>query len=148
VRRGRPASNIFSRRVLWQCIAVIMILTAVSGQAGAQDSRQRDYVAYCSSCHGTDARGHGRETYRVPGFRPTDLTQLTKTHGGQFPAREVRQIIDGRRALVPGHTDWETNMPLWGLRFQEEGKEFTPESEAKVRRRVDGLVNYIRSIQR
>jgi len=39
-------------------------------------------------------------------------------------------------------------MPLWGLQFQEEGTQFTPETEAKVRRKIDALVAYIRSIQR
>ena len=82
----------------------------------------------------------------IPGFKPGDLTQLTKSHGGSFPSDEVYQVIDGRRR-VPGHYDWDTDMPLWGLQFQPEGKEFSHESEAKVKRRIDALVGYILSIQ-
>jgi len=143
-------AGIFNARIAWAMAVVMMILTGPGGPqlADAQDSAKRDYIVYCSSCHGTDGRGKGPALYVIPGFRPSDLTLLTKAHGGQFPAEEVRKIIDGRHAKVPGHTDWDTDMPLWGLQFQEEGTQFTPETEAKVRRKIDALVAYIRSIQR
>ncbi|HYB91164.1 MAG TPA: hypothetical protein VEC38_08970 [Candidatus Binataceae bacterium] len=151
MRNERSAiARIFSARTHWRMVAAIVILAGLAAPqiAAAQDSAKRDYIVYCSSCHGTDGRGNGPAVYVVPGFKPTDLTVLTRTHGGQFPADEVRRIIDGRKARLPGHTDWDTNMPLWGVQFQEEGAEFTPETEARVRRRIDALVAYIRSIQR
>jgi hypothetical protein len=39
-------------------------------------------------------------------------------------------------------------MPFWGVNFQQEGKEFTPASEARAKARIDALVAYIESIQR
>lgn len=125
----------------------ILLLIIASMPAFAQDSAKRDYIVYCSSCHGVDARGGGPAVKVIPGFVPTDLTTLTKRYQGKFPEDEVRQIIDGRKRM-PGHSDWDTDMPLWGLQFQEEGKAFTPDSEAKVKRKIDALVSYLRSMQR
>jgi len=39
-------------------------------------------------------------------------------------------------------------MPMWGLNFQKEDEEFTPLSEAEVKRRISDLVDYIRTLQR
>jgi hypothetical protein len=39
-------------------------------------------------------------------------------------------------------------MPFWGVNFQQEGKEFTPQSEARAKARIDALVTYVESIQR
>jgi hypothetical protein len=38
-------------------------------------------------------------------------------------------------------------MPFWGTTFHQEGKEFTPESEAKAKERISKIVGYIQSIQ-
>jgi hypothetical protein len=38
-------------------------------------------------------------------------------------------------------------MPFWGTTLQQQGKEFTPESEAKVKARISNMVSYIKSIQ-
>ena len=140
----------FNRQIHWWAAVVIVILTGLAAPhpVGAQDTAKRDYIVYCSSCHGTDGRGNGPALYVVPGFKPSDLTLLNKAHGGKFPEEEVRRVITGGRAKVPGHSDWDTDMPLWGLQFQEEGSKFTPETEAKVRHKIDALVAYIRSIQR
>lgn len=62
---------------------------------------------------------------------PSDLTALSKGNGGNFPEDEVGQVVDGRKRL-PDHSDWDTDTPLWGMQFQEQGKKFTPGSEAKV----------------
>ncbi len=128
-------------------INLALLLVTASIPAFAQDSAKRDYVVYCSSCHGTDGRGSGPAVKVIPGFVPTDLTVLSKNNHGKFPQEEVRDVIDGRKRL-PGHSDWDTDMPLWGLQFQEEGRQFTPGSEAKVKHKIDALVDYLRSIQR
>ena len=75
-----------------------------------------------------------------------DLTVLSKDHGGQFPRQEVSDVIDGRKRL-PGHYDADTDMPLWGVTFQAEGREFSKESEEKVKARIAALVDYIEGIQ-
>lgn len=126
---------------------VLALLFGVPLPAFSQDSAKRDYMIYCSNCHGVDGRGNGPAVKFLPGTGPPDLTTLTQRHHGQFPEEEVRNIIDGRKPLS-GHNDLDTDMPFWGLIFQEKGKEFTPESEAEVTRRVNALVSYVRSIQR
>jgi hypothetical protein len=81
-----------------------------------------------------------------PGYRPADLTQISKRHHGKFPREMVYDVIDGGKRL-PGHYDFDSPMPLWGMNFQLEGKEYTAESEAAVTRRINALVDYVQSIQ-
>jgi hypothetical protein len=38
-------------------------------------------------------------------------------------------------------------MPFWGVTFQQSGKEFTPESEAKAKERIDNVIRYIETLQ-
>jgi hypothetical protein len=82
--------------------------------------------------------------YVIPGIKPTDLTRLTIGNGGVFPAKRVYESIDGR-AGIPAHS--RIDMPFWGTTLQQPGKEFSPESEAKVRARISNMVTYIKSIQ-
>ena len=53
------------------------------------------------------------------------------------------QLIDERAS--PSHERFD--MPFWGVEMQEQGKEFTPESNAKVKARIDAIVKYIQSLQ-
>ena len=75
---------------------------------------------------------------------PNDLTQMAKKNGGIFPFDEVVDSIDGRKN-IPSHA--RLQMPFWGTTLQQPGKEFSPESEAKVRARISNMVTYIKSIQ-
>jgi|ERR1022692_2588996 mono/diheme cytochrome c family protein len=127
-------------------ISIMAICAFTAGVAFGQSSAARDYAVYCATCHGAGGKGDGPAIYMIPGFKPGDLTHLMKSHAGTFPADEVHDVIDGRKRL-PDHFDSDTDMSLWGLQFQEEGKEFTPESEAKVKGRIDALVEYLRSMQ-
>ena len=126
------------------------VIGVIAGAASAQMSQpstaRKDFVLHCADCHGVDGKGNGPATQVIPGFKPTDLTLLSKSNGGQFPRQEVYDVIDGRKRL-PGHYDADTDMPIWGLRFQPEGREFSPEAEAKVKARLSGLVAYIEGIQ-
>jgi mono/diheme cytochrome c family protein len=124
---------------------ILVLLGAGTGWAGT--TGKQDYMDYCARCHGDDGRGNGPAVKIIPGYKPSDLTRLIPTHGGQFPRDEVFQVIDGRKR-VPGHNDWDTDMPLWGLQFQPEGKEFSAASEKKVQQRISNLVDYIQSLQR
>jgi mono/diheme cytochrome c family protein len=126
--------------------AVVLALLG-AGTGWAETTGKQDYADYCARCHGDDGRGNGPAVKIIPGYKPSDLTNLIPTHGGQFPRDEVFQVIDGRKR-VPGHNDWDTDMPLWGLQFQPEGKEFSAESEKKVHQRISNLVDYIQSLQR
>ena len=127
-------------------VVVCGLLGAASAQSAPPSSARKDFVLHCADCHGVDGKGNGPATQVIPGIAPADLTLLSKEHGGQFPRQEVSDIIDGRKRL-PNHYDPDTDMPLWGLTFQLEGREFSAESEAKVKARIAVLVDYIEGIQ-
>ncbi len=126
--------------------SLVLLAGLVSAQTSAPSSARKDFVLHCADCHGVDGKGNGPAVQIIPGFKPVDLTVLSKDHGGQFPRQEVSDVIDGRKRL-PGHYDADTDMPLWGVTFQAEGREFSKESEEKVKARIAALVDYIEGIQ-
>ena len=128
-------------------IAAALLLLLAAAPAAAQEpalAAERGALLYrihCASCHGDGGAGDGpaATTTEVP---PTDLTGLAAAHGGELPAEEIRRSIDGRDE-VTGHGRRE--MPVWGLTFQERGRD--SDQEAEVRGRVEDLLAYLRSIQ-
>ena len=113
----------------------------------AQDiaAGKADFVKHCAPCHGENGQGHGPEVDVIPGIKPADLTRISIRNGGVFPRNEIADTIDGRK-LIPSHKRFD--MPFWGVNFQEEGKEFSPGSEAKASHRIEAIVDYIETIQR
>jgi hypothetical protein len=75
----------------------------------------------------------------VPGYRPVDLTQLSKKNGGVFPRQEVTDAIDGRRRFA---AHFRGDMPRWGSQFH-----IGDGDDAAVKRRISVLVDYIESLQ-
>ncbi len=98
------------------------------------------YRIYCANCHGKKAEGDGQVAAFLKKV-PTDLTLLTKSHDGTFPAEDVYRAIDGREE-VKLHGSRE--MPIWGDALSRPG----PDPEAAVKQKIDGLVAYIKSIQK
>ncbi len=122
---------------------------AASAQTSAQTSEQKlaaagreEYLQYCASCHGPDARGAGplAGDLRVA---PADLTHISTRHGGVFPEPMIAEIIDGRR-VMRGHGP--ANMPVWGRRFDREVN-YGQAGDIAIRGRISLLVEYLRSIQ-
>jgi len=107
-------------------------------------SGKADFMNHCAPCHGDNGKGNGPELKVLPDIHPSDLTKITLRNGGVFPTQKVADMVDGRKA-IPSHKRFD--MPFWGVNFQQEGKEFTPESEARAKARIDALVAYIQSIQ-
>lgn len=72
---------------------------------------------------------------------PADLTMIAARRGGNYPAEEIYQIIDGR-VSVAGHGSGD--MPIWGptLKASE-----TLNNEKEVRESINNLVDYLKSIQ-
>jgi mono/diheme cytochrome c family protein len=95
------------------------------------------YVNYCASCHGKDGKGNGPAAAALK-KAPTDLTQLAKANGGQFPATKVYVSISGEFG-VPAHGSGQ--MPVWGEVFSQSG------GAAESKLRLTNLTNYIQSIQ-
>ncbi len=91
----------------------------------------------CAAYHGEDGKGSGPAAVALKN-PPTDLTQISKKHGGTFPRAEVMQFIDGERS-VPAHGP--RHMPIWGEVFRQE----RTDSEAKMR--ILSLTAFLESIQ-
>jgi len=108
-------------------------------------SGKQDFDNHCAPCHGVDGKGHGPELNVLPDIHPSDLTTISLKNGGVYPRQKVQDMVDGRKA-IPSHKRFD--MPFWGVNFQQEGKEFTPESEAKAKARIDALVDYVETLQR
>lgn len=98
------------------------------------------YAKYCQSCHGADGKGSG-ELGTDLASAPADLTQLAIKYNG-FPVDSVYKTIDGR-ADVEAHGPRE--MPVWANIWSEEDGERVPDEV--VERRINELIEYIRSIQ-
>ncbi len=122
------------------CVAFLF----AASLASAQDTGKQDFTKHCVGCHGADGKGHGPDLYILAGVKPADLTVLSKKNGGVFPFQDVEDTIDGRKK-VPKHNRFD--MPFWGVTFQQSGQEFTPESEAKAKDRIDSIVRYIETLQ-
>lgn len=138
-------------------LAALITTFAVTGAAVAEEDTigSEEYRISCLSCHGVGGRGDGPIAKYLT-VKPTDLTQLAKNNGGQYPNLKagaypflrVYQVIDGR-AEVGAHG--ERAMPVWGNRYladQPSGySSYGGEYEKIVRGRILELVYYIQSIQ-
>jgi mono/diheme cytochrome c family protein len=98
------------------------------------------YRTYCASCHGVSGRGNGpmAEFLRIP---PTDLTQLTRQHGGTFDDDVVARSIDGRTRIG---SHGPSDMPVWGDAFSSS---LARGGEQTLRERVRAIVLYLSSLQ-
>jgi hypothetical protein len=98
------------------------------------------YRSYCASCHGLSGRGNGPmvEFLRVP---PTNLTLLSRIHGGTFNEEAVAQAIDGRRRIG---SHGPSDMPVWGDAFSSSLAQGGPEA---LRARVRAIVRHLESLQ-
>lgn len=92
----------------------------------------------CAPCHGLDAKGRGPAAPALKS-KPTDLTQLRKRNGGEFPSAMVEGVIQGN-GFVPAHGSRE--MPVWGDAFRNINRD-----EALVKIKIHHLVLYIESVQ-
>ncbi len=122
---------------------------ALKSQGGQQPDQQFQQLirsvagpdlfhAYCASCHGSDAKGHGPAAAALKTKVP-DLTALARNNKGRFPEAIVRKTIMGDEVLA-AHGSRE--MPIWGPIFHQ--------IEADVDRgnvRLENLVKYLESIQ-
>lgn len=104
---------------------------------------REEFVRHCASCHGVDARGGGPVAGALRSA-PADLTQIAIRRGGDFPAGEIGDWIDGRLATAAHGT---REMPVWGQRFGAD----VPDpgvGESIARGNIVTLVEYLKSLQR
>ena len=146
-----------SMKKILMCTAALAVLTCtVAAQDQATDqtkkviqhvsikptsaaSGKEMFTTYCAVCHGTDGKGGGpaASALKVP---PSDLTMLSKSQGGKFPALKVTSAIRGE-ADLPAHGSKE--MPVWGALFRS----MSHGDEGEVQQRVTNLTKYIESLQ-
>jgi len=137
-----------SRLIIIVGVIAAILFWGMPGRSLAQEKEvisagQLEYQQYCVSCHGAEGRGNG-PTASILTVKPADLTQLSKTHGGQFPFWQMYLIIDGRAPTpIKGHGTPE--MPVWGKQFQME--ESGAAGSAQTRGKILQLVYYLQSIQ-
>jgi mono/diheme cytochrome c family protein len=96
------------------------------------------YARYCAPCHGAEGQGNGPVAAALK-TRPSDLTGLSRRHGGAFPRAQVAAYIAGAGRPVAAHGS--TEMPVWGPIFRA----FEPDARAQTR--LDNLVAYLESLQ-
>jgi hypothetical protein len=112
---------------------------------GPPVSAEAAFQQYCSPCHGEDGRGEGVKTFGLS-KSPPDLTTLTARNGGMFPRERLARLIDGRDQL-DAHI---REMPLWGEWFgleAEENYDSEVSDEAKIKKRIDELLDLLQSMQ-
>jgi len=142
-RLPNPLASLRSIAAFTGLAIAIVVLASAANVWSAELSGKADYIKNCAGCHGADGKGNGPDLYVVP-VAPANLRLLAKQNGGVFPFQRTEDTIDGRKG-IPSHKRFD--MPFWGVTMQPKGKEFTPESDTKVKARIDALVRYIESIQ-
>lgn len=159
MKKGETMLRLSSIREILDKRQMVLMLTAlvVGGMALAEEDTigSDEYRISCMSCHGVGGEGNGAIAKFLT-VKPTDLTQLAKNNGGQYPNLKagaypflrVYQVIDGRTE-VGAHG--ERAMPVWGNRYladQPAGySSYGGQYEKVVRGRILELVYYIQSIQ-
>jgi len=111
--------------------APIKLTSAASGK--------QMFEQYCAACHGLDGKGSGpaATAMKVP---PTDLTQLTKKHGGKYPDNSVASVLKfGNGPGAHGSAD----MPVWGPLL----KSLDKYHDTTEQQRISNIVNYIETLQ-
>ena len=95
------------------------------------------FLAYCASCHGTDAKGTGPAAASLK-VSPPDLTIMAANHHGKFTAVRVREMILGDKPGAHGSRE----MPVWGPIFHQVESDM---DWGNVR--LENLVKYLQSVQ-
>jgi len=95
------------------------------------------FKAYCASCHGEDAKGHGPAAQALK-IAPPDLTLLARQNNGKFPTDRVNTVIV-HGTNTPAHGNAE--MPVWGPVFVERNDSRT------VILHVSRLSEYLETLQ-
>jgi mono/diheme cytochrome c family protein len=128
-------------------VGVLFFVFSLAARAEESSTAQRGhnlYEQYCMDCHGMKGQGDGvlAEDLKVA---PADLTTIALRRKGVFPDPEIREIIDGRRRV---RAHGPLNMPLWGRAFGMGVASAGGQTEAETRDKINGLVDYLKSIQK
>ena len=119
------------------------LLSPASATEIIDSTGQENYLRLCAACHGETGLGDGPVAEAILKPLP-DLTRIAERNDGKFPRQIIKNSIDGRWQIDAHGTQ---QMPVWGYEFwvNEKAGNF---DEAEVSRILDGLVDFLESIQR
>lgn len=145
--KAREVEKTGARKLAVAGAAILMALLLAPAGALAQDAPMKQttsggslFMTYCATCHGTTARGDGPLASNMV-RKPSNLTEIAKRNGGQYPAEMVFRTIDGRQP-IRGHGG--PDMPVWGDAFARSREAGDAE---RVKAVIQSLVDYLESIQ-
>jgi mono/diheme cytochrome c family protein len=103
---------------------------------------ESQYRQHCASCHGLLGEGDGPV---APELDQTlrSLRLLSLRYDGVFPTEYVLRTIDGCKEFQAHGT---RTMPIWGNIWRP-GEEESLEAEIATQRSLNGLLDYLRSLQ-
>ena len=142
----RPSRT--SRSPVIPSVGLLVLLLGVAsafaaGEPGLNPDPTREgsllYRHFCASCHGAGGHGDGPVAEFLT-VKPTDLTQLARDNGGEFPFEKIVKVIDGRNEVRPHGVE----MPVWGNAFHQVDP---GEDEEAVRQKIEALAHFLESIQ-
>jgi len=132
------------RKYLLPLLTIALSLTILPALATEviDSTGPENFARYCAACHGDGGKGDGPVASAIAKPIP-DLTQIAAQNNGKFPRQIIKNAIDGRWQIDAHGTQ---QMPVWGYEFwiNEGAGDF---SETQVSRILDGLVDYLESIQ-
>lgn len=146
-RRARCARCVFWPACLTAVLLAVIGPSSAAAQVDAQHERlvtiamgRVTFQQFCVPCHGPDGKGRGPVSGLLV-VNPIDLTQLTRTHGGQFPVDYLHKgLLAPGPEVIPAHRRGQ--MPAWGPVFMS-----IDGSVAFARARLAALVAFLESIQ-
>jgi mono/diheme cytochrome c family protein len=125
------------------CLLVLAPLASAPAEEISHYNGEQLYHRFCAACHGEGGEGDGpvASFFKVA---PPDLTTLARRRGGEYPADDVRRIVDGRD-IHGAHGSRQ--MPVWGMElfYADTGN---PDKQQQVETLIDRLVEYLRGIQK
>jgi mono/diheme cytochrome c family protein len=135
-------------RKLLVCTFAICLTQVALAQSDVERGRA-EFLSSCAVCHGAEATGDGPlRPFLVKA--PPDLTMLARRNGGEFPARRVMDMIDGRAAVQIG-SHGTREMPVWGKVYAEgagaDDGRAKLHPEWTVRERITRLTQYLARLQ-
>src|SRR5262245_32157883 len=120
---------------------LLLLLLAIGTVHAAEQGGRPLYLRYCAACHGRQGHADGPVAPALA-EKPTDLTQIAATHGGEFPLQVVIDAIDGTRTV---RAHGVSDMPVWGEVLQPDSA--SSQQQLVARRKITAIAEYLRSLQ-
>ena len=132
------------RKYLFHCATIALTLVSIPALATEviDSTGEENFVRYCAACHGSGGHGDGPVASAIAKPIP-DLTLIATRHNGEFPRQIIKNAVDGRWRIDAHGTQ---QMPVWGYEFWI-GEGAGNFSETRVNQILDGLIDYLESIQ-